>query len=75
MKQCLILPERQSGNTLFESDLLHFTSKSEGYEKFRDGLNELNDSEALKQSIENVTNSYESCVKIFKQRESRFCKA
>ena len=74
MKQFLTLPERRFGNTPFESDLLHFESIREGYEKFRDGLNELKDSEALKQLIENVADSYESCVKLFKQCESRFNK-
>ena len=49
MKQFLTLPERRFGNTPFESDLLHFESIREGYEKFCDGLNEL-----LKQLIENV---------------------
>ena len=44
LKQFLALPERQSGNTPFESDLLHFESIRKGYEKFRDCLNELNDS-------------------------------
>ena len=74
MKQFLTLPERRFGNTQFESDLLHFESIREGYKKFRDGLNELKDSEALKQLIENVADSYESCVKLFKQCESRFNK-
>ena len=74
MKQFLTLPERRFGNTPFESDLLHFESIREGYEKFRDGFNELKDSEALKQLIENVADSYESCVKLFKQCESRFNK-
>ena len=74
MKQFLTLPKRRFGNTPFESDLLHFVSIREGYEKFRDGLNELKDSEALKQLIENVADSYESCVKLFKQCESRFNK-
>ena len=46
MKQFLTLPERRFGNIPFESDLLHFESIREGYEKFRDGLNELKDSEA-----------------------------
>ena len=54
--------------------MLHFESICEGYEKFRDGLNELKDSKALKQLIENVADSYESCVKLFKQCESRFNK-
>ena len=38
------------------------------------GINKLKDSEALKQLIENVADSYESCVKLFKQCESRFNK-
>ena len=75
MKQFLTLPERRFGNTPFESDLLHFESIREGYEKFRDGLNELKDSKASKQLIENVADSYESCVKLFKQCESRFNKS
>ena len=74
MKQFLTLPERRFGNTPFESDLLHIESIREDYEKFCDGLSELKDSEALKQLIENVADSYESCVKLFKQCESRFNK-
>ena len=62
MKQFLALPERRSGNTPFKSDLLHFESIRVGYKKFRDCLNELNKSEALKQLIVNVANSSESCV-------------
>ena len=54
MKQFLTLLERRFGSNPFESDLLHFESIREGYEKFRDGLNELNDSEALKQLIEKL---------------------
>ena len=73
MKQFLTLPERRFGNTPFESDLLQ-ESIREGYEKFSDNFNELNDLEALKQLIENVADSYESCVKLFKQCESRFNK-
>ena len=38
MKQFLTLPKRRSGNTPFESDLLHFESIREGYKKFRDDL-------------------------------------
>ena len=57
MKQFVTLPECQFGNTPFESDLLHFESIREGCEKFRNGLNELNDSEALKQLIKNVADS------------------
>ena len=74
MKQFLTLPERRFGNTPFESDLLYFESIRENYEKISDGLNELKDSEALKQLIENVADSYESCFKLFKQCESRFNK-
>ena len=74
IKQFLTLPERRLGNIPFELDLLHFESIRKGYEKIRDGLNELNDSEALKQLIENVADSYESCIKLFKQCDSRFNK-
>ena len=45
MKQFLTLPERQFCNIPFELDLLHFESTREGYEKFRDCLNKLKDSE------------------------------
>ena len=61
MKQFVTLQERQSGSSQFESDLLHFESIRDAYDKFRDGLNDVNDSVLLKELSENVADHQSCC--------------